>query len=253
MPGEKSAHDKQRVEEFTSDTSSEDDSAEMSSEEEDTSWITWYCGLPGNEFYCEVDEDFISDDFNLTGLRGMVPHFDDALDVILDTDSDIHSEEHQKMIDSAAETLYGLIHARFILTNRGLAAMLEKFKSLNFGRCPRAYCGQQAVLPVGQTDVPRVSTVKLYCPKCQDIYIPKRRRHANIDGAYFGTTFPHLLLQMYPDQIPPRSTQTYVPRIYGFKIHKSAFPQNSSSTTATTSAAPASSTSKAGPSSRGKK
>lgn len=133
------------------DSSDEDDSAEISSDDEGSSWITWYCKMKGNEFYCEVDEDFISDDFNLTGLRSLVPHFDSALDVILDNDSgsysvvenrklntlptvticptDIHSDEHQKTIDSAAETLYGLIHARFILTNRGLLAMVPFISS----------------------------------------------------------------------------------------------------------------------------
>jgi casein kinase II subunit beta len=47
-------------------------------------------------------------------------------------------------------------------------------------------------------------------------------RIVEIDGAYFGSTFPHLLLQMYPEFIPPKPTISYVPRIYGFKIHKSA-------------------------------
>jgi Casein kinase II regulatory subunit len=44
----------------------------------------------------------------------------------------------------------------------------------------------------------------------------------NVDGAYFGTTFPHLLLMTYPSLRPARSTESYTPRIFGFKLHASA-------------------------------
>lgn len=28
---------------------------------------TWFTSLPGHDYFCEVHEDFIEDDFNLTG------------------------------------------------------------------------------------------------------------------------------------------------------------------------------------------
>ncbi|EMS54350.1 Casein kinase II subunit beta [Triticum urartu] len=170
------------------------------SDGEDTSWISWYCNLRGNEFFCEVDDDYIQDDFNLCGLSSQVPYYDYALDLILDIESshgDIFTEEQNELVESAAEMLYGLIHARYILTSKGLAAMLEKYKNYDFGRCPRVYCCGQPCLPVGQSDIHR----------------------SNIDGAYFGTTFPHLFLMTYDHLKPQKPSQRYVPRVFGFKLH----------------------------------
>lgn len=54
----------------------------------ESSWVEWYCHLKGNEFFVEVDEDYIRDDFNLTGLSQVVPWYDEALSTILDEDRD---------------------------------------------------------------------------------------------------------------------------------------------------------------------
>ncbi|GAB4844263.1 Putative casein kinase II subunit beta-4 [Ancistrocladus abbreviatus] len=209
-----------------SDEESETDSegSDVSgSDGDDTSWISWFCNLRGNEFFCEVDDEYVQDDFNLCGLSGQVPYYDYALDLILDVESshgDVFTEEQNELIESAAEMLYGLIHVRYILTSKGMAAMLEKYKNYDFGRCPRVYCTGQPCLPVGQSDIPRSSTVKIYCPKCEDIYYPRSKYQGNIDGAYFGTTFPHLFLMTYGNLRPQKAAQNYMPRVYGFKIHK---------------------------------
>lgn len=42
----------------------------------------------------------------------------------------------------------------------------------------------------------------------------------DIDGAYFGTTFPHLFLMTYGHLKPQKISQSYVPRVFGFKVHK---------------------------------
>ncbi|KAI1792159.1 casein kinase II, regulatory subunit [Ganoderma leucocontextum] len=170
------------------------------------SWISWFLSSKGNEYFCEVEEDYILDRFNLTGLNTEVQHYAQALDMITDNlvDEEIQ-DDLRGNLDLQARLLYGLIHARWIVTARGLAKMLEKYKRADFGRCPRVLCQSQPLLPVGLTDVPYEKSVKLYCGRCEDIYSPKSSRHGSIDGAYFGTSFPHLLFLVYPNLIPPKS------------------------------------------------
>jgi casein kinase II subunit beta len=106
----------------------EDDSdSDSDSSEEELSWIAWFVSLRGNEFFAEVDEDYIQDDFNLTGLNLMVPYYDLALDLILDAETDIDTmpEDKQELVETAAEVLYGLIHARYILTSKGMLYMVR--------------------------------------------------------------------------------------------------------------------------------
>lgn len=57
---------------------------------------------------------------------------------------------------------------------------LDKYKNVDFGRCPRVNCSGQPCLPVGQSDVPRSSMVKIYCPRCEDIYTPRSKHLSSI-------------------------------------------------------------------------
>ncbi|KAF8813514.1 hypothetical protein BYT27DRAFT_7181070 [Phlegmacium glaucopus] len=169
-----------------------------------STWISWFLSSKGNEYFCEVDEDFILDRFNLTGLNNEVANYQQALDLITDSMDDDIQDDLRGSLDVQARLLYGLIHARWIVTARGLTKMLDKFKRADFGRCPRVLCASQPLLPVGLTDIPYEKSVKLYCGRCEDLYSPKSSRHGSIDGAYFGTTFPHLLFLVYPTLIPSK-------------------------------------------------
>lgn len=300
-------------------------------------WLDWFLSLKGNEFFCEVDEEYILDRFNLTGLNTECPYYNEAYELLTEPidaatfdslgtlgtasvagggggavsiantaagatntstsgilnagggnaaltsssstalnaghmtgskngtsyipgaqskSSSTHNnhgnnlnpgagaggvannsnnyntssasttltttQQHRAEVEASARHLYGLIHARYVITARGQLKMFEKMRHAEFGRCPRVLCHNQPVLPVGLSDLAGVRNVMLYCPRCEDVYSPPTRRHAVVDGAYFGTTFPHLLIMMYPQLAPARSQERYVPKIFGFRIHRTA-------------------------------
>lgn len=146
-----------------------------------------------------------------------------AIDLITDElKVDELTEEQTEQLESNARLLYGLIHARYIITTRGLQKMMDKYKKADFGYCSRVYCQLQHLLPVGLSDHMGVASVKLYCPKCEDLYNPKSSRHSLIDGAFFGTTFPGMFLQAYPQLVPAHPTDRYVPKVFGFHLHEYA-------------------------------
>eukprot|EP00745_Piridium_sociabile_P034443 TRINITY_DN59196_c0_g1_i2.p1 TRINITY_DN59196_c0_g1~~TRINITY_DN59196_c0_g1_i2.p1 ORF type:complete len:264 (-),score=20.97 TRINITY_DN59196_c0_g1_i2:241-1032(-) len=215
--------DEDEEEEIGEDSSPEQSTSELS---EDRTWIEWHCQNKSNEFLVEVDEDYVQDDFNLTGIAGMVPQFDKALHVILDAEEEDEdsgaastSDEEREVLEHSAAVLYGLVHARFILTARGLTLMKQHFERHIFGYCPNINCKEQPVLPLGLADDPDRCNTKILCPKCREVYNCRGSRLSQLDGAYFGTTFAPLFLLTF-EHLNPEPPISYLPRIYGFRVSR---------------------------------
>lgn len=197
-----------------------DDESQTTTSSSLQSWISWFCSLAGHEYYAEVPEDFIEDEFNLTGLSAIVPYYNEALEMILDVEPEETSEADEEgegqeeeeeeeeqeeeedgfwkekppvrrrrrervdpsVIEPYAAMLYGLIHQRYLLTRNGLRLMAERYAAEQFGFCPRVYCGRCPVIPCGRYDEAGKESVRLYCPRCMDLYNPPSSIFQNVDG-----------------------------------------------------------------------
>lgn len=93
----------------------------------------------------------------------------------------------------------------------------HRYLTAQYGYCPRALCDKQRVLPVGLSDKVRTSRVKIFCPKCDEVYVPHNK--TRLDGASFGTSIALMFLNSYPTVIvlPPK-VYSYEPTLHGFKI-----------------------------------
>src|SRR5690606_32905859 len=57
-----------------------------------------------------------------------------------------------------------------------------------------------------------------------DIYVPHfSAKCTNLDGAYFGTNFPHMFFMVFPQRRPPAPTGHFTASLYGFRIHPLAY------------------------------
>lgn len=191
------------------------------SEEEET-WISQHVFCNHHQFFVEVPEEFIEDDFNMTGLSSLVPLYNEALEMILDLEPEFPEELPDELaIRRSAELLYGLVHARFIITRQGLNMMAKKYSTGQFGKCPRVMCEETYVIPQGQSDLPGFGAVKLFCPCCKDLYDPQTSRLHSLDGAFFGTSFAGIFIKAYKSCDAACALfleNQFQLTIYGFKI-----------------------------------
>jgi len=170
------------------------------SDEESSSWIVHLLSKPQSQFLCAVERGYIEDGFNLYGLKATVANYTASLDTILDrgSSSDGSDAGAPSKANYGALELYGLVHARYIVTAHGLESMHQKYLRQDFGRCPRYYCQNHPVLPMGLHDAVGVDVVQTFCPRCGEVYrCGGGRGRGGPDGAFFGTTFAQLFLMTY--------------------------------------------------------
>lgn len=84
----------------------------------------------GNEYFCEIDEEYLTDRFNLTGLNTEVQYYQYALDLVTDVFDFDCDDDMREQIEKSARHLYGLVHARYIVTTRGLAKMVRSISTV---------------------------------------------------------------------------------------------------------------------------
>lgn len=110
-----------------------------------------------------------------------------------------------------------------IWISHNITQQATKFQNEEFGTCPRALCYDTPVLPMGLNDEPFKSGAKVFCPRCKDAFKPPKEGLSQLDGAYFGASFPHLFVMQKPQIVPSLPAIPYHPRIYGFKVYDGRF------------------------------
>jgi casein kinase II subunit beta len=189
-----------------------------------TSWVDWFLRDPRSRYFAKVAPSYLLDNFNFFGLRSKTRDsqqtFRCALDLIRGPylPPDRRPAEWTPDVDRCAVRLYGLIHARYLLTSSALAQMHDKYTRGEFPRCPRTHCDGQVCLPYGPSDEFGVSALRIFCPRCKEVYAADDQNFETIDGGFFGSSWIHLFLQKYEAVVPHGEIKRPVIRLFGFKI-----------------------------------
>ena len=90
------------------------------------SWMKWFCALEGHEYLVEIDNEFVQDPTNLQGLQEKFSKekMKKCLMMILcpqqPNDEDLQDEQFLELNQESSD-LYCMLHARFVLSARGMA------------------------------------------------------------------------------------------------------------------------------------
>lgn len=159
-------------------TSEKDTAAMTERPRKRTRRLTWwiygqFISSRGNEYFCEIDEEYLTDRFNLTGLNTEVQYYQYALDLITDVFDVDCDDEMREAIEKSARHLYGLVHARYIVTTRGLGKMVcsrrcdtrSCFHELSCSRLTRKFNSSRSTRRPTLASVRASTAIRIpYCP-----------------------------------------------------------------------------------------
>jgi len=217
-----------------------------------TPWVRDFLARTRRDVLLPVPRDYLADHFNLHDVEEAIEAvygipieaakmtmmktgkqqqqqppsiFKETLQLILSRDGSLPADDSAPChppatVCAAAESIYALVHARYITSPRGLDAVRRLMLPGNlpaamggdgdeekeryscypavFGRCPRTSCGGNRLLPIGRSDEIGVGTAMRYCCCCGEAFA---LWDSGADGAAWGTSFAHLLLLSYGTEL----------------------------------------------------
>jgi casein kinase II subunit beta len=186
---------------------------------EGDTWVDRFLSKPSSLYFVRVPREFLAQFLDSPRFPDQVAEFTLSRALILD----IPIEERIDITDiqPQAEVLYGVIHAEFLKGPPGCDLILQKSKARVYGHCPRLFCQKTLCIPCGQPG-PKVDTVKRFCPVCRQIYKLDNQIAIGTDGAYFGMEYIDVFVSLHPEVLVVEPREEYVPRIYGFRISRTA-------------------------------
>lgn len=175
-----------------------------------STWKEKFLSKNENKGLLNVPDAYILDKFNLIGIGKYIDNIERCYEVITD------KKQSKNVIEESS--LYSMIHQRYILTDAGMERMYNRILKTYYGECRRMGCEDIPLIPMGLSNIPCVSSVKLYCYNCNNVFDPERY-FIDLDGCSFGNTFPNLLYISYKHNLRKKYFDPYVPRIFGFQIY----------------------------------
>ena len=184
-------------------------------------WVDSLLKIPGYNLMVRVPKEFIQEHSTDKDIVALSPNSKAVFDLILNNKKDGDEQTEKDAIN-----VYGIIHAKFLETDPGRNAMLEKYQADIYERCPRILCKHCMCLPYGVSSKTEEDSMKWFCPNCSDLYEPKNEELGKIDGAWFGPNYVKGFLNEFPGIIPADPAEAFEPRIFGFRLYPFTTPKD---------------------------